>query len=312
MSAMATQKVRILVADDEPDLLTVMRETLESQGFLVDTAADGAEALEAIRKSPPDIAVLDLKMPHMDGFQVCEALREDPLYEHLPVIILSASGNRVSKIQGLNLGADDFITKPVDILELLARIKMILRRNRSGLDASPLTHLPGNVSIETRVEQALTKSAPLAVLYIDLNQFKAFNDAYGYDAGDHVLKATAQLLTSIARPHGEFVGHIGGDDFIVLTTPERMEELAKEIVAEFDKIAPGFYNEEDRKRGKITSKDRQGNVKEFPFVSAAIGICHNQQRRLLTYAQISQLGAELKKFAKQKAGSAYVIDRRKD
>jgi diguanylate cyclase (GGDEF)-like protein len=309
---MPAQKARILVADDEPDLLTIMKETLEREGFAVDTAEDGAEALAEIKKNPPDIAVLDLRMPQIDGFGVTRALREDPLYEHLPVIILTASGTRDTKIEGLNLGADDFITKPVDILELLARIRMILRRNRLGLDASPLTHLPGNVSIETRVEEALKDSKPLAVLYIDLNQFKAFNDAYGYDAGDHVLKATAQLLMKICRPRGEFVGHIGGDDFIVLTAPDRMEPLAQEIGREFDKMAPGFYNDEDRKRGKIMSKDRQGKEREFPFLSVAIGICHNKTRALKSYAQISQLGAELKKHAKQKAGSAYVVDRRSE
>lgn len=309
---MTTHKARILVADDEPDLLLIMKETLEREGFRVETAEDGAQALAAIRRDPPDIAVLDLRMPHVDGFGVARALRDDPLYEHLPVIILTASGTRDSKIEGLNLGADDFITKPVDILELLARIRMIMRRNRLGLDASPLTHLPGNVSIETRIEEALAKHKALAVLYIDLNQFKAFNDAYGYDAGDHVLKATGQLLIRVTRPRGEFVGHIGGDDFIVLSGPEKMEELAREICAEFDKIAPGFYNEADRARGTIVSKDRQGREREFPFLSVAIGICHNKARKLVSYAQISQLGAELKKHAKQKSGSAYVIDRRKD
>jgi len=307
-----THKARILVADDEPDLLLIMKETLEREGFRVDTAEDGAQALESIRKDPPDIVVLDLRMPRVDGFGVTRALRDDPLYEHLPVIILTASGTRDSKIEGLNLGADDFITKPVDILELLARIRMIMRRNRLGLDASPLTHLPGNVSIETRIEEALAGGKPLAVLYLDLNQFKAFNDAYGYDAGDQVLKSTARLLIRLARPHGEFVGHIGGDDFIVLSVPERMEIMAKEIAREFDKLAPGFYNEKDRRRGVIVSKDRQGREREFPLLSIAIGICHNKARDLRSYAQISQLGAELKKHAKQKSGSAYVIDRRKD
>src|SRR5258708_6829215 len=125
---MTAQKPRILVADDEPDLLTVMKETLEREGFAVDTALDGEEALLSIKKSPPDIAVFDLRMPKLDGFGVTRALRADPLYEHLPVIILTASGTRDTKIEGLNIGADDFISKPVDILELLARIRMILRR----------------------------------------------------------------------------------------------------------------------------------------------------------------------------------------
>lgn len=305
---------RILLADDEPDLLLFMKDTLERHGFDVSTAPDGEQALRAIRKNPPDIAVLDLKMPLLDGFDVCRQLREDPAFEHLPVIILSASGTRDNKVKGLDLGVDDFITKSMDIQELLARIRMILKRNKQGLDANPLTRLPGNISIETHIEDALRSGAPLAVLYLDLNQFKAYNDAYGYDSGDRVIKATAQLLLRLTREKGSrnFLGHIGGDDFIVISDPSRMEALAERIIREFDALAPEFYNEEDRKKGHITSLDRQGAVREFPFLSVSIGICHNAQRKLSSYAQISQMGTELKKAAKKSAGSACVIDRRRD
>ncbi|MBI3551082.1 MAG: response regulator [Elusimicrobia bacterium] len=314
MTSPAAKKVRILVADDEPDLLQIMKETLEREGFEVETAEDGSRALQAIHSRAPDIAVLDLRMPRLDGFQVCQKLREDPLFEHLPVIILSATGTRDSKVTGLNLGADDFITKPVDVPELLARIRMIIRRNRQDLDASPLTRLPGNVSIETHIEQKLSSGEPIAVLYIDLNQFKAYNDAYGYDAGDRVLRATGELLIKItheAPNAGDFVGHIGGDDFIVITAPERMERLAKRVIEGFDKLVPEFHNETDRKQGKIVSTDRQGRIREFPLLSVAIGICHSGHRKLESYGEISQLGTELKKAAKTKKGSAYVLDRRR-
>lgn len=304
----------ILIADDLPDLLQALKETLEREGFKVTAVGDGQSALEAIRASPPDIAVLDLKMPRMDGFEVCRSLRDDPLLENLPVIILSASGTRESKVTGLDLGADDFITKPVDVRELLARIRMILKRSRQGIDANPLTRLPGNLAIETRIERAISDGRPFAVHYIDLNQFKAYNDAYGYDAGDQVLKGLARVLVDQLRSGAgaEFVGHIGGDDFIVLSSSERMETLAQKICSDFDKIVPSFYSEADRKRGTIMAKDRQGNMKEFPFLSVAIGICHNRDRKLISFAQISHLGAELKKVAKGKTGSSYVVDRRKD
>lgn len=307
-------KARILIADDENDLLLVLQEILEGQGFTVQTAHDGQEALDLIRQNPPDIAVLDLSMPHLDGFQVCRELRQDPILENLPLIILSATTGNAKKVEGLNLGADDFITKPVDTGELLARIRMILRRSRQGLDANPLTHLPGNVSIETHVEEALGAQKPLAILYLDLNQFKAYNDAYGYDAGDHVIKATARLLIRLTREsanNADFVGHIGGDDFIIITEPSRMEPLARRVIAEFDALSPTFYKEEDRERKKIVSTDRQGTIREFPLISISIGICHNTFITLGSYAQISQLGAELKKHAKEKPASAYVIDRRR-
>ena len=225
---------KILIADDLPDLLQALKEILEREGFVVTAVGDGQSALDVIRADPPDIAVLDLKMPRLNGFQVCAALREDPLLENLPVIILSASGTRDSKVAGLDLGADDFITKPVDVRELLARIRMILKRSRQGIDANPLTRLPGNLAIESRVERAVADGRPLAVLYVDLNQFKAYNDAYGYDAGDKVLKGLARVLVEQLRGgEAKFVGHIGGDDFIVLSTPDKMEPLAERICSAF-------------------------------------------------------------------------------
>jgi diguanylate cyclase (GGDEF)-like protein len=304
---------RILIADDLPDLLQALKEALERAGYAVTAVADGEAALTAIRSDPPDIAVLDLKMPRMTGFDVCRALRADPLLENLPVVILSATGSRESRIEGLDLGADDFITKPVDVHELLARLRMILKRTRQGLDANPLTRLPGNLSIESRIERALSEKRPLAVLYVDLNQFKAYNDAYGYDAGDRVLQALARVLVDQVRAGGpvDFIGHIGGDDFIALSTPDRMEDAARRICAAFDAAVPSFYNEADRARGTIMAKDRQGDVRKFPLLSVAIGICHNRERPLSSFAHIAALGAELKKAAKAKAGSAYVVDRRR-
>lgn len=304
---------RILIADDLPDLLSALKDTLEREGFSVVAVGDGQSALDAIRADPPDIAVLDFKMPKLDGFQVTAALRDDPLLENLPVVILSASGTRDSKVEGLSLGADDFISKPVDVRELLARIRMILKRSRQGLDANPLTRLPGNLSIESRIEAALGAGKPLAVLYVDLNQFKAYNDVYGYEEGDRVIKALARVLVDPVRAgQADFVGHIGGDDFIVLTTPERMEPVAQAICERFDAVVPSFYSAEDKLRGFIRTKDRQGAVRDFPFLSVAIGICHNKERALLGFAQVAHLGAELKKAAKSKGGSAYVVDRRKD
>jgi diguanylate cyclase (GGDEF)-like protein len=304
---------QILVADDEPQVLSMIKDVLEASGFAVRTAGDGSQALTEIRRLPPDIVILDLDMPQMDGFSVSRQLRADPLFEHLPLIILSARGTRENKIEGLNLGADDFISKPVDLPELLARIRMIIKRSRQGLDANPLTHLPGNVSIQNRIVAAMNEKKRFAVLYLDLNHFKAYNDVYGYDAGDRVIKTTSELLLRMTLDKSggrDFVGHIGGDDFIVLVEPERMETVAQRIIEEFDMLVPIFYNAKDRRRKKIIAKDRLGKTQEYSLLSIAIGICHNQQKELTSYAQIAQLGAELKKHAKGKPGSAYVIDRR--
>ncbi|MEE8424537.1 MAG: response regulator [Elusimicrobiota bacterium] len=317
MSPEKTPPPRLVVADDQEDLLAMMEDALTMHGFEIRTASNGKEALELIKKDPPDCVILDLFMPMMDGFAVCRELKADPLFQHLPIIILSATTDQGDKIQGLDSGADDFVTKPIDLAELVARIRMILRRTKQGLDANPLTRLPGNVSIQARISKDLASGNPLAVLYLDLNNFKAYNDAYGYGKGDEVIKATGKLVLETSRTLGngkEFVGHIGGDDFILVTHPERMEELAKQIAARFDELAPSFYSAEDRARGKIVAKDRKGQQVEFPLLSIAIGVCHNNLKPLTSFAQVSQIGAELKKFAKAKEQirSSYVLDRRKD
>jgi len=307
-----SESPKIVIADDEPEILSLMQEALKMEGYIVRAAPNGEEALTLVHESSPDIVILDLMMPIKDGLTVCKELKSDPAYRHLPVVLLSATAARGDRIAGLDLGADDFLTKPIDIVELLARIRMILRRTREGLDANPLTKLPGNVSIQKRIDKEIAAKKPLAVLYLDINNFKAYNDAYGYDAGDRVIQATAQLFMKYIKDNKDdtFLGHIGGDDFILITTPDRMESTCKKIIGEYETLAPTFYKEEDRKRGSIISKDRQGNTREFPFISIAIGVCHNKLKPLTSYAQVSEIGAELKKHAKIHDGSHYIIDRR--
>lgn len=304
---------KILLADDEWDLLNLMKETLESEGYEVTGVANGREAFEEVKKTSYDLVIADLQMPLKTGFELCQEIKKDPSLHHIPVIILTASSQVKMKVQGLTLGADDYITKPVDIEELLARVGTILRRSRQNLEANPLTRLPGNAAIESRIEQAIEKNSPFAVLYVDLNNFKAYNDAYGFDAGDKVLLATAGILLSVLRRDGsaeDFLGHIGGDDFILLTLPENAAVLCEKIIAAFDASAPSFYNKEDRTAGYILAIDRKGEAQRFPLLSIAIGVVGNEKRKLSSLGQVSQIGSELKKYAKQSPGSRYVVDRR--
>ncbi|PCI34136.1 MAG: diguanylate cyclase response regulator [Elusimicrobia bacterium] len=304
---------RLVVADDQPDLLSLMKDALEIDGYEVRTAENGQEALDLVHEDAPDCVILDLFMPVKDGFEVCRELKSDIRYLNLPVILLSAAGQQDNRIQGLDNGADDFLVKPIEIVELLARIRMIMRRNRQGLDANPLTRLPGNVTIQSKIAGIIAEKKPLAVLYFDLNNFKAYNDAYGFADGDKVLKKTSQLLIEAVQKVNQaqdFVGHIGGDDFIIVSTPDHMEAIAKDVCDRFDELAPSFYNEDDRKNGKLKSKDRQGNDVEFPLLGIAVGVCHNLLKPLKNFAEVSGIGAELKKHAKRVDKSHYEIDRR--
>ena len=306
-------KERILVVDDEPDIRDVLRLTLEAEGYEVHEAADGEEAVRQVQKVSPHLVLLDFKLPKMIGPDVCKTLRKDVLLQSLPVIMLTSKGESSDKVEGINAGADDYVTKPFDPAELLARVRMILRRTSRALDANPLSKLPGNVSIIEEIQARLDSGKPVAVCYVDLDNFKAFNDKYGFERGDEGLKMTARILLIAMRELGtptDFLGHIGGDDFVLITSPAAAEKLCDKIVKDLSSSAASLYEQEDRKRGYIVSKDRDGKRRHFPMLTISIGVVTNEQRPIKHVAEVAQLGAELKHWAKTHGGNCWVKDRR--
>lgn len=304
---------RILVVDDEPDIRDVLHLTLESEGYDVYEAANGEEAIAQIQKMSPHLILLDSKMPRMDGIQVCRMLKKDILLQNLPIIMLTSRGEVTDKVHGLDAGADDYVVKPFEPMELLARVRMILRRTARTLDANPLTKLPGNVSILEELQQRLELQKPIAVCYVDLDKFKAFNDTYGFERGDEMIKAAARILLSTLRELGnadDFLGHIGGDDFVLITTPAATDRISQRIVSEFAETALGLYEEPDRRRGYIEANDRDGTTLHFPLMTLSIGVVTNEQRPLKRVAEVAQIGAELKSWAKNHGGNRWVKDRR--
>jgi len=307
-------KALILVADDEEVQVALLQEALKTIPYNVVAAHNGVEALEQIRKTPPDLIVLDINMPRMDGYAVCEKVKSDVFLRHIPVLMLTSEAGTQAKVQGLEHGADDYLTKPFDMEELLARVRALLRRAKQDLEANPLTRLPGNVSIEKEILRRIETRAPFAVLYLDLNSFKAYNDVYGFVKGDEVIRETARIIRTMAEPDGGFVGHIGGDDFIVLSTPEHAEALSRKILQAFDGKSPEFYTAEDQSRGYIVTKNRQSLETRYPLLSMAIGIVTNQHRKIVSLGEVSTIGAEMKRFAKEtkEKGSNFAIDRRRE
>ena len=312
---MAEQKstTTVLVADDDPDLRDILRSILESAGFTVRDAADGQLAIEEVRTHPPDLVILDYMMPRMTGPEVCEHLKRDLLLRHLPIIMLTGKSELQDKVNGINAGADDYLVKPFEPQELLARVQMVLRRTARDLEANPLTKLPGNISIQRELERRLASGSAFATCYIDLDRFKAFNDHYGFKRGDDVIVYTAKLLLEISKTHGgpsDFVGHIGGDDFIVITTIERAEPLCEALVRGFDALVPSLYDEEDRSRGHLLHTDRKGQTVQLPLLSISIALVSTEGQTLTHPGQIAKIGAELKAYAKQFERSIYVRERR--
>ncbi len=307
---------RVLVVDDDRNLRKIISTNLELAGYEVATASDGSDALSKIETYVPDLVLLDLMMPLMDGYEVARRVRThaNPTVANVPIIILTAKGETEDKLRGFEAGADDYITKPFGPRELLARVRAKIRRVEVDSSLSPLTRLPGNLAIEGELRRRIDNGENYAVLYLDLDNFKAFNDVYGFTHGDEAIQLVARVAVDAVRRRGtpnDFVGHIGGDDFIVATHPDRAEEIAREIVDDFDKNIRSLYSPKDLRQGYIETRDRRGALNRFPIMSLSIAIVSNDTQQLDNYAQIGETAAELKRYAKSIAGSVYVKDKRR-
>jgi diguanylate cyclase (GGDEF)-like protein len=307
------RKEKVLIIDDDPDILDVLELTL-SDTFTVISAKNGKEGLELVKSKAPDLVITDYNMPVMTGPEFCRNLRKDVLLRHLPVIMLTGKGETKDMVTGIESGADDYLVKPFEPETLLARIRMILKRTMRSLDANPLTHLPGNPSIMDELQLRVDSGKIFAVGYVDLDKFKIYNDKYGFEHGDEVIRATARILIDATQSicgTDAFVGHIGGDDFVFICENEKADVVSQKVVEEFDKISPSFYNEEDRKAGFIIGRDRLGQEIKTGFVSISIGIVSNDVQKITHIAQVGEIGAELKKYAKSVEKSVFVRDQRK-
>ncbi len=304
---------RVLVADDDPDILTVVKINLELDGFEVDTAVDGEEAMAKATSTPPNVIILDIMMPRMDGLTALHRLRSQAGTANIPIILLTARGLPEDRVRGLELGADDYITKPFDITELAARVRAVLRRTQAARDLSPLTGLPGNFKITAEIEDCIREERSFALVHGDLDNFKAFNDHYGFMRGDEVIRFCAASFTEAAESlgmAGAFVGHIGGDDFVAIIPPEMSELFAKEVIERFDDGILDLYDTADALRGYIEVIDRRGERYAFPVVSLSLGVASTDVREIGTQWEASAIAVEMKEFAKKQQGSTYRIDRR--
>jgi DNA-binding response OmpR family regulator len=333
---------RILVADDDPDVRAFLTVTLELAGAEVIEAADGWQALGHARRRHVALLLLDVMMPGLDGLQVLTRLRVDPRTQHLPIVLVSALTQRQDAIAGLDAGADDYLTKPIVADELLARVRAALRRAEHQRIRNPLTGLPGNETIVAELERRLRLGTPFALLHIDIDRFKAFNDQYGFVRGDQVLRELGRLLLTIqdetattrrdrsvaagagrSTPaaddplvddeRGVFVGHVGGDDFVVVCEPDQAEPVATRLCERFDRLAGSFYDERDRRAGVITVLDRQGTERAHAIMSLSVGVALSTDGRFRHSAEVAATAAELKQYVKsrQRSGSDYEIDRRR-
>jgi diguanylate cyclase (GGDEF)-like protein len=305
---------KILLVDDDPAIRMICREVLEGVGYAVAEAAGGVEAQTEAKRFRPDLVVLDVMMPDVDGFTLAQRLREELSTVLTPVIFLSARGRTADKVRAFKLGAEDYLVKPFDSAELLARVEKALARRDAELSASPTTKLPGSGAIELEIDRRLqiahADGGDFAFCYLDLDNLKAFNDYYGYAKADGVIRQTGDIIRDVVAREGsggDFIGHIAGDDFVFITSVERVDRVCRTVAQTFDRLVPLYYNRSDRERGYIETTDRYGVMRRFPIMTVSIAAV-TRTARLRSHADLAVAAAELKKQAKAVPGSAYVRD----
>jgi diguanylate cyclase (GGDEF)-like protein len=304
----------ILVVEDERVIAKLLKETLQIEGYQVVTVLNGEDAVQYALRETPHLIVLDLMLPGIDGYEVSCRLRSHPKTMHIPIIALSGFGTLSDKVRAFEIGVDDYITKPFQVDELLARIRTQLRRVQQNY-LSPLIGLPGGLQVELAIKHKLNSVEPWSILYLDLDNFKAFNDVYGFLTGNDIIRLVGRICQQVVREYGnpeDFVGHIGGDDFVVVTTPDCSHLLCKQISAAYKEESAAYYRFEDLRRGSISGVDRKGRPYQFPLVSLSIGVVNNHVRRPQSIQEVSYLAAEAKYYAKQSTGNVYHIPPSRD
>lgn len=303
----------LMIVDDDEHMLMLLRKVFENDGYRVLTAGEGHTALQLFEQHSPDMVLLDVMMPRMNGYETCAEMRRRSRTRRIPILMLTALGDTEQKVDGFEAGADDYVTKPFNLTELKARIRAHLRRTSEEQSRNPLTELPGNPAIRKKIDQLLQSTDFWAILYVDLDHFKAYNDIYGFAAGDEIIMLTAQVMEEAIVKAGQptdFLGHIGGDDFILVTTPERMEALADYILDGFNQRVKQHYKQEDVERGYLVALDRHGQACQYPLTTLSIGAVTNRMRSFDSYVAVSAVAAEMKKYAKGLTGRKFAVDQR--
>jgi diguanylate cyclase (GGDEF)-like protein len=304
----------VLIVEDDESTRQILRHVLVAAGFECELAQDGEEGVRMAIECRPGIILMDLSMPKLGGLEALAQIRRDYRARSTPVILLTANGNIDSIVQHLAAGADDYLVKPVAPAELVARVQLAMQRAAMLRDLNALTGLPGNAAILQEIGMRLAAGRQLACMHADVDAFKAYNDHYGFARGDLAIRATADALLDAleAAPSPEhFAGHIGGDDFLVLTAPELAEPLARDIIKRFDSAVPDLYDAAERDQGWVEVWDRRRQLHQAPLMSISIGIARTDTHALESPVAIAAIAGEMKAVAKLQTGSALAVDQRR-
>jgi PleD family two-component response regulator len=294
---------RILVVEDDFDISNMLRIYFESEGYDVAVAQRGEDALEMCRHQLPNVIVLDIMLPDMDGYDVCRRLRNNLRTSHIPIIFLTQKDERSDKIRGLELGADDYITKPFDVEELNLRVGNAMARSRYESLTNPTTGLPSGQLIEDQLRQ-LMREDDWGIIYVGLRGFKAFGEAYGFVAGEDVLRFTAMTLGEVVDSVGttdDFIGHIGGEEFIVIADQEKISVMVEDLKRRFADRVGTHYDWQTRERGYLITHDEDGNEIHTDLMSLATGVITADDGPFADIREITEAAASARREAMRRS-----------
>ena len=288
---------KLLIVEDDLDISNMLKIFFNSQNYQVETALRGLDALEMTRHNLPQLIILDIMLPDMDGFEVCRTLRTHTRTSHIPIIFLTQKDERSDKLQGLELGADDYITKPFDIDELKLRVQRAIARSEQQSLTDPRSGLPSGKLIEDQLRRIIRLDS-WTFIDIRINHFETFKDVYGFVAGDDVLRFTAMLLLEILdenRSSQDFVGHVGGDNFIIITSEEAAPSLITRLHQRFNSEILSHYSFLDREQGYISTIGPDGKEVQSALMSLSIGSVSPSQFDFVDIREITELAAEVRR-----------------
>ncbi|GER80904.1 MAG: diguanylate cyclase [Anaerolineaceae bacterium] len=291
-------KPRLLVVEDDADIANMLKIYFGGMDYEVDIAPRGGLALEKTRTALPHLIVLDIMLPDIDGYEVCRTLRTNTRTSHIPVIFLTQKDERSDKLQGLELGADDYITKPFDIEELKLRVQGAIRRSERESLTDPRSGLPAGRLIEEQLRRIIRQDN-WALLDLRINHFDPFRDVYGFVAGDDVLRFTAMLLSEVVDELGssaDFIGHAGGDNFIIITKYESAAAIRDRVKARFAEEVQTHYNFMDRQQGFTQAPKPEGGTVQSPFMTLAVGMVSPVLQSFSDIREITELAAEARRL----------------
>lgn len=287
-------KARLLIVEDDFDISNMLRIYFSSQGYDVDVAPRGNDALEKTRQSMPHLIVLDIMLPDIDGYEVCRHLRTNTRTSHIPVIFLTQKDERSDRLQGLELGADDYITKPFDIDELRLRVQNAIARSERESLTDPQSGLPAGRLIEDQLRKMIRQKG-WAYLDVRINYFEAFKDVYGFIAANDVLRFTAMLLGEVVDELGsqnDFIGHAGGENFTIITTETAAQAIRQKIKSRFLEEVVTHYNFMDRQQGFILARDANGEAQKVPLMTLGVGVVTPSTHTFSDIREITELAAD--------------------